>query len=46
MRIGGLASGIDTDSIPGAIVTMILLGILTSGNAVELAGDYPFDWES
>lgn len=29
--------------LPGAILTMILLGILTRGNAITLAGDYPFE---
>ena len=29
--------------LPGAIVTMILLGVLTSGNVAELTGDYPFE---
>ena len=29
--------------LPGAIVTMIILSILTRGNAAELAGDYPFE---
>ncbi len=30
--------------LPGAILTMIILGILTRGNAADLAGDYPFEW--
>lgn len=29
--------------LPGAILTMILLGFLTRGNGAALAGDYPFE---
>ncbi|MCM3636891.1 Na+/H+ antiporter NhaC family protein [Sporosarcina luteola] len=29
--------------VPGAIVTMILLALLTHGNSAELTGEYPFE---
>ncbi|MFC5604689.1 Na+/H+ antiporter NhaC family protein [Sporosarcina koreensis] len=30
--------------LPGAIVTMILLALLTHGNSAELTGEYPFEF--
>ncbi|WP_342512977.1 Na+/H+ antiporter NhaC family protein [Sporosarcina sp. FSL K6-1522] len=30
--------------LPAALITLVILGVLTRGNAVELAGDYPYDW--
>lgn len=29
--------------LPGAILTMIILGVLTSGNTAALVGDYPYE---
>ncbi|MCM3743870.1 Na+/H+ antiporter NhaC family protein [Sporosarcina luteola] len=30
--------------LPGAIVTMVLLAVLTHGNSAELTGEYPFEF--